>query len=123
MSIGQYSSGGRIFDADRNVQSAPRYSKFELTTTIEYGATSWLTMILVPQLQRIDVGSPVDAHRAGFGYTELGGRVQLYDGGTSAFSVQATARIHGTTTTSIRLRSDIPIISSRFARCGDRPLR
>jgi hypothetical protein len=97
MSIGQYSSGGRIFDADRNVQSAPRYSKFELTTTIEYGATNWLTMILVPQLQRIDVGSPVDAHRAGFGYTELGGRVQLYDGGTSAFSVQATARIHGTT--------------------------
>jgi hypothetical protein len=96
MSIGQFSTANRVFDADRGLQSAPRYTKYELTNTIEYGATNWLTMMLVPQLQRIDVGSPIDAYRAGFGYTELGGRAKLYDGGSSVFSVQSTVRIRGT---------------------------
>jgi hypothetical protein len=96
MSIGQFSMANRIFDGDRNVQSASRYSKYELTNTIEYGVTNWLTMMVVPQLQQIEVGSPIDARRAGFGYTELGGRVLLYDGGSSVFSMQSTVRIRGT---------------------------
>jgi hypothetical protein len=97
MSIGQFSTAGRIFDADRNVQSAPRYNKYELTTTIEYGVTSWLTAVLIPQLQQIEVGAPINAQRSGLGYTEFGGRVQAYNDGSSTFSVQSTVRIRGTT--------------------------
>src|SRR5262249_24815985 len=97
MSIGQFSTANRIFDADRNVQSAPRYNKYELTTTIEYGVTSWLTAVLAPQLQQIEVGSPINAQRAGLGYTDVGGRVRLYDGGSSVFSLQSTVRIQGAT--------------------------
>jgi hypothetical protein len=93
--IGSASTSDQIFDASRNIQSVPRYSKFELTSLIEYGATNWLTLMLLPQLQHVDIGSPIDAQRAGFGYTEFGGRAKLYDWNSWVFSTQATVRVPG----------------------------
>src|SRR6266436_4127807 len=55
--VGTVSSSDQIFDAARNIQSVPRYGKFELTSLIEYGATNWLTLMLLPQLQHIDIAS------------------------------------------------------------------
>jgi len=94
---GAWSSSDQIFDASRNLQSIPRYDKFELTGLIEYGATNWLTLMLLPQLQHIDIASPIDAQRTGLGYTEFGGRAKLYDWNSWVLSAQTTVRMPGTT--------------------------
>jgi len=90
------SSSDNVFDGAGNLQSAPRYSKFELTGLIEYGETNWLTLMLLPQFQHISIGSPIDAQRTGLGYTEFGGRAKLYDTDSWVFSVQTTVRMPGT---------------------------
>ena len=95
--IGTASSSDHIFNASRNIQSTPRYDKFELTGLIEYGATNWLTLMLLPQLQHIDIASPIDAQRTGVGYTEFGGRARLYEANSWIFSAQTTVRVAGTT--------------------------
>jgi hypothetical protein len=98
--IGNASSSDQIFNASRSLQSTPRYNKFELTGQIEYGATNWLTLLLLPQLQHIDIAPPIDAQRTGLGYTEFGGRAKLYEGNAWIFSAQTTVRVAGTTATS-----------------------
>lgn len=90
------SRGVDIFDAARNLQSAPHYDKNELQALIEYGVTDRFTAILQPQLQHVDIGAPVDAQRTGLGYTELGGRLRMLQGDSWVFSVQATLRVPGT---------------------------
>jgi hypothetical protein len=94
--VGTASSSDRVFDADSNVRSARRYSKIELTGLLEYGATNWLTLVLSPQLQHIDIGPPIDARRDGIGYTDLGGRAKVYEWSSWVFSVQTTLRAAGT---------------------------
>ena len=63
---GTASSATAVFDGARGLYPAPRYNKFEFQGLFEYGATDWLTLVLLPQLQHVDVGAPVDAaaHRA-----------------------------------------------------------
>lgn len=90
------SSAGQYFDGTRALQPAPRYNKFELQGLIEYGATDWLTLMVLPQLQHVDIAAPIDARRTGLGYTEFGGRAKLYDWDSWVFSVQATLRLPGT---------------------------
>jgi hypothetical protein len=90
------SQGVDIFDAARNLQPAPRYSKDELQALIEYGATDWFTLMLEPQLQHVDIGAPVDAQRSGLGYSELGGRMRLFQGDSWVVSGQTTLRVPGT---------------------------
>lgn len=90
------STADTVFDAARGIQAAPRYDKLELQGLIEYGATDWLTLMLLPSLQHVDVGAPVDASRSGLGYTEFGGRAKLYDWDAWVVSAQATLRIPGT---------------------------
>jgi hypothetical protein len=68
---------------------------------MEYGVTDWLTAIVSPGLQQVSVGAPVDAHRTGFGTSELGGRVRLWQGDAPGgrswvLSGQATVRVPGT---------------------------
>lgn len=88
------------FDGSRDLVSVPRYNKFELDGLIEYGATDWLTLMAMPQLQHIDIGPPIEAQRTGLGYTDVGGRAKLYDGNGWVFSLQATLRLPGTAQTS-----------------------
>jgi hypothetical protein len=95
--VGSASTSDHIFDGARSIQPAPRYSKFELTGLLEYGATNWLTLMLLPQLQRVDIGSPIDAQRTGLGYTEFGGRAKLYDWNGWVASMQTTVRAPGMT--------------------------
>jgi protein XagA len=94
------SQGVDIFNAARSLQSAPRYTKNELQGLLEYGATDRFTVILEPMLQHVDIGAPVDAQRSGLGYTELGGRVRLFQGdsggGSWVISGQTTLRVPGT---------------------------
>lgn len=90
------STASESYDGNRNLQSTPRYNKFELQALIEYGLTDWVTAIVSPGLQHIDIASPVSAHRTGLGYTELGGRVRFLKGENWVLSGQATTRIPGT---------------------------
>ena len=92
---GTASSSDQIFNASRNTRPTPRYGKFELTGLVEYGATNWFTLMLSPQLQHIDIASPIDAQRTGIGYTEFGGRAKFYDVNSWVFSAQATVRVPG----------------------------
>jgi len=84
------------FDDNGDSVDIPDYRKFELNSLIEYGITDAVTAILQPQIQSIDVGSPVDADRFGLGYSELGTRVRLWSDDTAVFSGQVIARIPGT---------------------------
>jgi len=90
------SSADAIFDATRGIYPAPRYDKFEFQGLFEYGATDWLTLILMPSLQHVDIAAPVDAQRTGFDYTEFGGRAKLFDWDSWVVSAQATLRVPGT---------------------------
>jgi hypothetical protein len=94
---GTTSTSDQIFDASRNLQSVPRYNKFELTGLMEYGATDWLTLMLLPQLQHIDIAAPIDARRTGLGYTEFGGRAKLYEWDSWIVSAQTAVQVPGTT--------------------------
>jgi protein XagA len=94
--IGLASTSYLGFDGSRDLVSIPRYNKFEIDGLFEYGATDWLTLMVLPQFQHVDVGAPIDAQRTGLGYTEFGGRAKVYDGNGWVFSVQTTLRLPGT---------------------------
>jgi protein XagA len=95
---GLYSSATRAFGGD--FHQVPRYSKFELQGLLEYGLTKRLTLIVSPSLQHVDIGSPMDAKRTGFGYSEVGARYLIAQYGTWVLSAQATARLPGIRDTS-----------------------
>jgi hypothetical protein len=86
----------RAFDGNGNLQPIPHYSKQEAQMLLEYGATNWLTLILAPSLQRIAIEPPVNAERAGFGYTDMGARVRLWSNNSWVVSAQTTFRLPGT---------------------------
>jgi protein XagA len=90
------SSATQGFDASRGLTSIPRYDKFELTGLVEYGATNWLTLMVSPQFQHIEIAPPFEAQRTGLGYTEAGARAKLYDWDSWVISMQATLRLPGT---------------------------
>lgn len=90
------SQASRVFDDSGNSQQGPRYGKQEIQALIEYGVTDWLTAIAIPSLQHVDIGSPVDAERTGFGNSEFGARGRVMQGDTWVASVQGTLRVPGT---------------------------
>jgi hypothetical protein len=90
------SRADRTFDGNGTAQPSPRYGKSELQVLLEYGVSDWLTAIVAPGLQRIDIASPVDARRTGIGYTEFGGRARLMQGSDWILSGQSTLRLPGT---------------------------
>lgn len=93
---GTASQADRVFDGSSGLQPIPRYSKFELQALFEYGATSWLTLMVAPSLQNVSIGAPFEARRTGLGYTDLGGRIRLWGGNSWVVSAQATLRAPGT---------------------------
>ncbi len=90
----------RLFDSGSALRRIPRYSKDEAQLLIEYGLTDWITGIVQPSLQHIDIGSPVGAQRSGIGYTDIGARVRVWSDSSWVFSVQAIFRMPGTSDTS-----------------------
>jgi hypothetical protein len=98
--IGTGSRADKAFDNGGTAQPTPRYNKFELQALMEYGVTDWLTAIVGPGLQHIDIAAPTAARRTGFGTSEFGMRARLWHGdlpGASwVISGQATMRVPGT---------------------------
>jgi hypothetical protein len=90
------STADEAFDGDRTTQPRPRYNKFEAQGLAEYGVTDWLTAIVSPGFQHIDIAEPVGAHRTGLGYTEFGGRLRFLHGDNWVVSGQVSARVPGT---------------------------
>ena len=90
------SQSNKAFDGSGIQRPIPRYSKDELQTLIEYGATDWFTVLLAPSLQHVSVGGPFDAQRAGLGYTDLGARMRVWKSDSWVLSAQTTLRVPGT---------------------------
>jgi hypothetical protein len=90
------SRADKAFDGSGNTQSIPRYSKNELQALFEFGATSWLTLMLAPSLQHVRIAPPFEATRGGLGYTDIGARVRLGGGDSWVVSAQTTFRVPGT---------------------------
>ena len=90
------SRANEAFDGSHNLVATPRYNKFEFQGLFEYGVTDWLTAIVSPGLQHIDIAAPVSAHRNGLGFSEFGGRTRFLRGDNWVLSGQATVRIPGT---------------------------
>jgi hypothetical protein len=93
------SQATQTFDSGGSLRSTPRYSKYELQALLEYGISDWLTAMVSPGLQRVEIASPVDAKRSGLGYSELGGRARLIQGDDWVLSGQGTVRVPGTSDT------------------------
>jgi protein XagA len=94
---GTLSTSDLVFDPARQTQSAARYNKFEAEALLEYGVTDHFTAIVGPGVQDIHIDAPVNAQRAGLGYTELGGRYQLMQADSWVMSGQVLLRLPGTT--------------------------
>ncbi len=90
------STADEAFNDSGRLQSTPRYNKTELQVLMEYGITDWLTAIVWPGLQQIDIAAPTKAQRSGLGYTEVGGRARIWQNQDWVLSGQATLRIPGT---------------------------
>jgi protein XagA len=86
---------GSAFNSGSKLQSIPRYSKDEAQALIEYGVTDWLTAVLQPSLQHVDIAAPVGAQRSGLGYTDIGGRARIWSDASWVVSAQATFRTPG----------------------------
>jgi hypothetical protein len=93
------SSAGKAFDGNGSLQGTPRYDKQELQALIEYGVTDWFTAIAIPTLQHVDIASPTDASRSGFGNSEFGGRVRVIQQDNWVLSAQGTVRVPATADT------------------------
>ena len=93
--IGTWTNATRTFDSGGHRLSAPLTNKFELQGLLEYGATDRFTVMLLPSLQHVAIGAPVDAQRSGLGYFEAGGRYRVFEGPSWVMSAQATMRAPG----------------------------
>lgn len=93
---GTLTRSGEAFDGSGNTQPTARYSKNELQALFEFGATSWLTLMLAPSLQHVGIAAPFEAQRSGLGYTDLGARARLGGGDSWVVSAQTTLRVPGT---------------------------
>jgi hypothetical protein len=90
------SGASEVFDGAGRTVAAPRYRKFEFQALFEYGVADWITAIVSPGLQHIDIAAPISANRSGLGNSEFGARYRILDGGNWIFSGQSTVRVPGT---------------------------
>lgn len=92
----------QAFDADGALFESRTYDKVSTQLFLEYGASDWLTLLVAPELLRIDVGTgtpgALDAapsRYSGFGYTDVGARMRFGGGEGWIVSAQAVLRIPG----------------------------
>jgi hypothetical protein len=91
-----FASSTKGFDGNGSTQPIARYNKDEMQALFEFGATNWLTLMLAPSLQHVDIAAPFEAARSGLGYTDVGARVRVGGGESWVFSLQSTLRVPGT---------------------------
>jgi hypothetical protein len=83
-----YTEGSRRFDQNGRTVAAPSFRKAEAGFYLEYGLTSWLSLVLAPTLS--------DAHEAansvtGSDSSAFGARLQIYGAPGQVIAVQALA--------------------------------
>lgn len=95
ISTSRFTGSSNAFDAKGRIVPVDLYSKYELSTYIEYGAADWITLILQPTLGRnLKEGPPFGVYY-GPGSVEAGARVKIGEYETAVFSTQATIHIPG----------------------------
>ncbi|MEX0841111.1 MAG: hypothetical protein WD039_02350, partial [Xanthobacteraceae bacterium] len=92
---GTWSAAEKAYDGSETPQSRPRYTKFEMQSLIEYGATDRFTLMASPGLQQVDIDGADGGRRTGLGYSEFGGRHLLLQDDSWVLSGQATLRVPG----------------------------
>lgn len=90
-----FTDSARGFDAGGDPAAIPDYRKVETNAYVEYGLTDGVTAVLQPQLRSVTIGAPVDAHRFGLGYSDVGARFRIWSDDTSVVSWQGLVRIPG----------------------------
>lgn len=86
---------GQAFDGNGDLFATQTYDKVSTQLFLEFGASDWLTLLLAPELIRIDVGAPTSAEYSGFGYTDIGARLRLAEGDGWIISAQGLIRVPG----------------------------
>jgi hypothetical protein len=89
-----FSNSTRAFDNQGHLIAVPDYRKFELGTYVEYGLTSFLTLVASPSYDRIKNPPPGQSY-AGPGESELAARLGLYRSDNTVVSLQAGIRSPG----------------------------
>jgi hypothetical protein len=92
---GTWTHAERAFSGSGNTVSAPTTDKYELQGLFEYGVNDSFTVMLMPGLQHLEIGPPIDTERSGIGVVEFGGRHRLFHGPSWVMSAQATLRTAG----------------------------
>lgn len=88
-----YSQSAKGFDDDGDVIDIPDYDKTEIYLLAEYGLTDDLTLLATPSFRAVSIEGADDS--SGFGFTDLGARYRLVDGGNFVLSLQGLVRIPG----------------------------
>lgn len=88
-------SGDRYFDRDGVLRSRGRYDKRELQLYGEYGIRDGLTAFGSTAFQKISIKDFETERRDGFGRTEAGLRLRLWQGGGWIVSIQGSAAVAG----------------------------
>ncbi|MBF5091548.1 hypothetical protein F1640_16355 [Novosphingobium sp. NBM11] len=81
------------FDDNGDVASINKYKLRQVYVNAEYGVTDNLTVIAAPSFRHVHIDNADQT--TGFGYSELGARLQLARGSHWAVSTQALVRIAG----------------------------
>ena len=85
---GGYTEGSRRFDPSGHAVAAPAVTKAEASGYLEYGLTSWLSLIAAPTLAH-QTGVPATNTVTGSDSSAFGARLQLLGGAGSVLAVQA----------------------------------
>lgn len=84
------------FGPSSHLYDSRPYDKVEVTLVLEYGLTDWLTLIAAPQFLSVALGGADPSSYDGLGYTDVGGRVRLWQQENMVVSAQVVGRFSGT---------------------------
>ncbi len=83
------------FDGASSLFAAQTYDKVTTQLFLEYGAADWLTLMAAPELVSISVGAPTDQSYFGPGYSDIGARLRLAQGGVPGLDYVVSAQVVG----------------------------
>ena len=91
-----HSMAERAFDASGSNTLPRDFSKTEIRLYAEYGLTDWATLVAQPEWRHKKTGDGQGEEVDGLGRVDAGLRVRLWQGDGKVVSVQASARMPGT---------------------------
>ncbi len=90
-----HSKANTRFLEDGSTSRATDFRKTEVRLYLEYGLTDWATIVAQPEWRHKKTGPARGEEVRGLGRIDAGVRVRLWQGETSVFSVQGSARMPG----------------------------